>query len=211
MIDYWIMVRDNIAARSRCGAAPLPGPVPAGIDIREAVEFRWIEAEIRRMDSDGPTAVDWRKVGTLSLNILTKQSKDILVACWATYALFRVEGYEGLAIGLSILRGMVAAHWEGLFPPLRQEGGRVGALDWLVGRLGPGVAAIVPTAADASAVVAAYDALDDLARQLSGKLVHQRRALEGLLRALQPYCEQATCELATATEHESTMKNLPSG
>ncbi|WP_342723738.1 hypothetical protein AAFG07_32170 [Bradyrhizobium sp. B097] len=63
------------------------------------------------------------------------------------------------------------------------------------------MAAIVPTEADSSAVVAAYDALDDLACQLSGKLVHQRRALEGLLRALQSYYEQATCELATATEH----------
>ncbi|QHP68022.1 hypothetical protein EI171_12425 [Bradyrhizobium sp. LCT2] len=179
MIDYWILVRDNIAARSRCGAAPFPGPVPAGNHIREAVEFRWIEAEGRRMDSDGPTAADWRKVSTLSLNILTKQSKDILVACWAAYALFRVEGYEGLAIGLSILRGMVVTHWEGLFPPLRQEGARVGALDWLVGHLGPAVSKSVPTAADSSAVVAANDALDDLARQLTGKLVNGQLVLEG--------------------------------
>lgn len=201
MIDYWIMVRDNIAARSRRGAAPLPGPVPAGMDIREAAEFKWIEAEVRRMDADGPSAVDWSNVSTLSLDILAKQSKDILVACWATYGLFRVEGYEGLAVGLGVLRGMVEAHWEELFPPLNQEGARVGALDWLVGRLRPAVAGIVPTAADSLAVVAAYDSLDDLARQLSGKLVNRQLPLEGLLRALQSYDEQAACELATATEH----------
>lgn len=199
MIDYWIMVRDNIAARSRRGAAPLPGPVPAGMDIREAAEFKWIEAEVRRMDADGPSAVDWSNVSTLSLDILAKQSKDILV--WATYGLFRVEGYEGLAVGLGVLHGMVEAHWEELFPPLNQEGARVGALDWLVGRLRPAVAGIVPTAADSLAVVAAYDSLDDLARQLSGKLVNRQLPLEGLLRALQSYDEQAACELAAATEH----------
>ncbi|QOZ23989.1 type VI secretion system ImpA family N-terminal domain-containing protein [Bradyrhizobium sp. CCBAU 51753] len=200
MIDYWIVVRDNIDARSRRGAAPVPGPVPAGIDVREAAEFKWIEAEVRRMDACGPTAVDWSKVSRLSLNILAEQSKDILVASWMTYGLFRVEGYEGLAVGFGVLRSMVEAHWERLFPPLKQKGARGRALDWLVGRLRPAVAGIAPTAADSLAVVAAYDALDDLARQLGWKLESGRLALEGLLRALQSYHEQATLELATATQ-----------
>ncbi|MGX1350669.1 putative component of type VI protein secretion system [Bradyrhizobium elkanii] len=201
MIDYWVMVRDDIAARARCGAAPAPGPLPAGTDIREAAEFKWIEAEVRRMDANGPAAVDWSNVSTLSLNILAKQSKDILVACWATYGLFRVDGYEGLAVGLGVLCGMVEMHWEGLFPPLKQEGARVEALDWLISRLRPAVAGIVPTPADSLAVVAAYDSLDDLAHQLSGKLASRQLALEGIRRALQSHYEQATCELATASEH----------
>ncbi|WP_407151192.1 type VI secretion system ImpA family N-terminal domain-containing protein [Bradyrhizobium sp. ORS 86] len=201
MIDYWIMVRDNIVARSRLGAAPVPGPAPAGADIREAAEFKSLEAQVRRMDADGRTAVDWVNVNTLSLNILSHRSKDIRVACWATYGLFRVEGYEGLAVGLGVLRGMVDVHWERLFPPIKQERARVAAVDWLVGRLGPELAGNVPIEADSSAVIASYDVLDDLVRQLSGKLVDNQARLEVLLRALQSPYERANHAIAAAAEH----------
>ncbi|TKV74015.1 hypothetical protein FDV58_33970 [Bradyrhizobium elkanii] len=200
MIDYWIAVRDDIAARSRHGAAPVPGHPPAGNDIRQAAEFKQLEAQVRHMDVDGPAAVDWSKVNTLSFNILSNRSKDILVACWATYGLFRVEGYHGLAVGLGVLRSMVEVHWEGLFPLSSEETARVGALDWLVGRLGPAVAGMVPIAADSVAVVAAYDSLDDLAHRLSAKLVKRQLTLEGLLRAMKSYHDQAICELADATK-----------
>ncbi|WGS19129.1 MULTISPECIES: type VI secretion system ImpA family N-terminal domain-containing protein [unclassified Bradyrhizobium] len=200
MIDYWIMVRDNVALRSRRGAAPVPGPVPAGVDIRETDEFKWLEAEVRRMDVDGPTAVDWIKVNTLSLNILSNRSKDILIGCWATYGSFRIEGYEGLAVGLGILRGMMYAHWEQLFPPIKQQRARLEAVDWLVTRLGPELARNVPIEADSSAVIVAYDALDDLARQLGGKLVNEQAAFAGLLRALHSHYEKASREIATAAE-----------
>ncbi|WP_164940493.1 type VI secretion system ImpA family N-terminal domain-containing protein [Bradyrhizobium zhanjiangense] len=192
MIDYWIMVR---------GATPVPGPAPAGADIRDGAEFKRLEAEVRRVEFDCPSAVDWGKVTTRSLDILSRQSKDILVACWASYGLFKIEGYEGLAVGLALLREMVDAHWEGLFPAIKQEHARIGALDWLVARLAPAVAETAPTEADASAVVVAYDALHDLVRQLSGKLVDKQLTLEILLRTLQSCYEQATCTLVTATEH----------
>ncbi|WOH63809.1 type VI secretion system protein TssA [Bradyrhizobium sp. BWA-3-5] len=201
MIDYWIAARAKIDARSHQGAAPVPGSVPAGTNIREAAEFERLEAEVRRMDAHGPVAVDWRKVNALSLNILSNQSKDILVACWATYGLFRTEGYQGLAVGLGILRGMVDAHWDGLFPPIKRERARVGAVDWLVDRVGVAVAENAPTEADYPAVLAAYDALDDLARQLSQKLVDEQAALENLFRALKSYYEQAKRALAAAAEH----------
>ncbi|MCC8971189.1 type VI secretion system ImpA family N-terminal domain-containing protein [Bradyrhizobium brasilense] len=195
MIDYWIVVRDNIAARSRHGAEPVPGPLPAGNNVRQAAIFKRLEAEVRRMDLDGPAAVDWSKVNTLSLNILSNRSKDILVASWATYGLFRVEGYEGLAVGLGILRGMVEAHWEGLFPPVTRRDARAAAIDWLL-RLGPALATIEPTEADASGVIAAGDALNGLARALGGKLVNGQFTLDVLFRALQSYYERATTRIS---------------
>ncbi len=152
------------------------------------------------MDADGPAAVDWSKVSTLSLHILSNDSKDILVACWATYGLFRTEGYQGLAIGLGVLRGMVHAHWEGLFPPIKRERARVGAIDWLVGRVGPEVAENAPIETEYPAVLAAYEALDDLDRQLHEKLVNEQAALGELSRALQPYHEEAKRAIAAAAE-----------
>ncbi|MES5485411.1 type VI secretion system protein TssA [Bradyrhizobium sp. INPA03-11B] len=200
MIDYWIAARANIDARAQLGAAPVQGPALAGSNIREAAEFERLEAEVRRMDVDGPIAVDWRTVNALSLDILSKQSKDILVACWATYGLFRTEGYQGLAVGLGVLRGMVEAHWEGLFPPIKRERARVGAVDWLVGRIGRAVAENAPTEADYPAVLAAYDALDDLARQLSQKLIDEQVTLEDLFRALKSPYEEAKRAIDAAAE-----------
>ncbi|WP_168193485.1 type VI secretion system protein TssA [Bradyrhizobium sp. NAS96.2] len=200
MIDYWIAVRANIDARAQLGAAPVPGPAPAGSNIREAAEFVRLEAEVRRMDADGPIPVDWRMVVALSLDILSKQSKDILVACWATYGLFRTEGYQGLAVGLGVLRCMVDAYWEKLLPPVKRERARVEAIDWLAGRVRLTIVENAPTEADYSAVLAAYDALDDLARQLSQKLIDEQVALEDLFRALKSHYEEAKHAIAAAAQ-----------
>ncbi|WP_420965354.1 type VI secretion system protein TssA [Bradyrhizobium sp. B120] len=170
------------------------------MNVRDAVEFERLEAEVRRMDADGPAAVDWSKVNTLSLHILANQSKDILVACWATYGLFRTGRYQGLAVGLGVLRGMVDAHWEGLFPPVKRERARVGAIDWLVGRVGPEVAENVPIETEYPAVLAAYEALDDLDRQLRDKLVNEQASLGELLRALRPHYEEGLRAIAVPTE-----------
>lgn len=200
VIDDWIAARANIDVRAQLGAEPVPGPAPAGSNIREAAEFEWLEAEVRRMEVDGPVAVDWRTVNALSLDILSKHSKDILVACWATYGLFRTEGYQGLAVGLGVLGGMVNAHWEGLFPPIKRQRARVGAVDWLVGRIGPALAENAPTDADYPAVLAAYDALDDLSRQFDQHLIDEQVALEDLLRALKSHYEQAKHAIEAAAQ-----------
>ncbi|MDA9391392.1 hypothetical protein WN73_12095 [Bradyrhizobium sp. CCBAU 45394] len=208
MVDHWAAARDDIDARARHGAAPVPGPVPAGINIRGAAEFEQLETEVRRMDADGPAAVNWSKVSTLSLNILSNQSKDILVVCWATYGLFRTGGYQGLAVGLSVLHGMVDAHWEGLFPPVKRERARVGAINWLVGRVGPEVAENVPIETEYPAVLAAYEALDDLDRQLRDKLVNEQASLGELLRALRPHYEEAKRASAVATEGAAPARDV---
>ncbi|MCK9908485.1 type VI secretion system protein TssA [Microbacteriaceae bacterium K1510] len=189
-----------VDARALYGAAPVDGDAPAGIDVRGDAEFEQLEAEVRRMDADGPAAVDWRKVNSLALNILSSRAKDILVASWTTYGLFRTEGYPGLAVGLGILRGMVESHWDGLFPPVKRERARVGAIDWLVGRLTPVVVESAPSDAEQPAVIAAYDAVGDLDRLLGEKLVKEQAALGELFRALRPYHDEAKRAIAAAAE-----------
>ncbi|MCP1909486.1 type VI secretion system ImpA/VasJ family protein [Bradyrhizobium elkanii] len=201
MIDYWIVVRADIASRSRRGGAPVPGPLPAGTYIRDGAEFNWLDAEVRRADAEGLSGVDWSRVSALSLDILSSQSKDILVACWATYSLFKIEGYEGLAVGLGLLCRLVEAHWEQLFPSIEQEHARLGAVNWLVARLGPELSGNEPIEADSSAVIAAYDSLGDLARQLRGKLADEQVALNALLRTLRSHYERAIVAITTVTEH----------
>lgn len=170
VIDCPSAARANIDARSRQGAASVPGP--ASTNFRESIEFERLEAEVRRMDADGPAAVDWNQFSTLSLHFVSRESKDILVACWASYGLFQNGGYQGLAVALGVLQNTVDADWERLYPPIKREHARIGAIDWLVGGLGREVAKNPRTKADYPAELTVYDVLDDLDRELREKLVN---------------------------------------
>lgn len=129
------MPTDFTDPRTSAGAAPIPGDAPAGIDARETPEFEGLEAEVRKMDADGPLAVRWSAVVTDGLAFLRGRSKDLLVAAWVVYGLARQEGLAGLATGLVLVDGMLRTHWDALFPPARRERARLAALDWLFERL----------------------------------------------------------------------------
>jgi type VI secretion system protein VasJ len=103
-------------SRTAIGAQPISAAAPAGRDIRRDADFEAIEAELRRMDADGPGAVNWRKVVDGAAQVLSQRSKDLLAAVWLTYGLAREEGWQGLAVGMAILRGMVDEYWEAMQP-----------------------------------------------------------------------------------------------
>ncbi|MCW2117188.1 MULTISPECIES: hypothetical protein [Bradyrhizobium] len=76
---------------------------------------------------------------------------------------------------------------------------RAAAVDWLL-QFVPALAGNEPTEADASAVIAAYDALDSFAGELGAKL-NRQVTLDVLFRSLQSYYERATSAVAAAAEH----------
>lgn len=75
--------------RCAVGRAAISGAAPAGEDVRDSVEFDDIATAVRKMDSEGPAAVDWRMVADASLVLLRDRSKDLLVASWLAFALAR--------------------------------------------------------------------------------------------------------------------------
>jgi type VI secretion system protein VasJ len=188
--------------RAGLGAAAISAEAPAGVDCRLSPEFEAIEAEVRRLETDGPTAVDWRKVADGSLAILTGQSKDLLVAAWCAFALYRREGLPGLNVGLSILDGIVAEHWDNGFPPARRERARVAAMDWLSGRLAPALSDVKVTEAEAATVVATQAALARIEEGFSTKLQKEALSIGELTRALRPLGEEAKRLIAQAEERE---------
>lgn len=171
------------------GAAPIPGDQAAGPSLRYDPAFDAIEAEVRRMESEGPNAVRWQVVAPDGLAFLRDRSKDLLVAAYAAAALFRTEGARGLAVGLGVIDGMVEAHWDGLTPPRARERARVAALDWLVARLGPAIEGLAPQPADAAPLGAALEALQRLEARLPGLLQREQVALGDLSRPLRRHVE----------------------
>ena len=123
--------------RTAIGGAAISADAPAGAPVRGGDSFATLEDEFRKLETEGPSAVHWPAVRDRGLAILREQGKDLLPACWLAYALFRTEGFSGLATGLLILDGMCTSYWDEMQPPPARARGRAGVFDWLSERLGP--------------------------------------------------------------------------
>ena len=176
--------------RVAIGSAPVTADAPAGADPRGGGEFEELETEMRRMETDGPLAVNWRQVIALSSGIIETRGKDLLIGAWLAYGLAREEKLHGLAVGLGILRGMVAEHWDQMQPPAARERARVGVLEWLVGRATPLCDSEIQDG-DWPAALYAYDALSEIDTLTSERLKKEQVAYGDLMRALRPLRDAA--------------------
>ncbi len=170
--------------RLSLGSDPVPGDEPAGENAREDAAYETLSAEVSKMDVDGPTAVDWRKVTDLSQGLLRDRTKDYLVAAYFAYALGREEGLRGLAVGLGVIARMVETFWDSGFPPPRRERARVGAVDWLAERFGPQLDDLEVDAGNAEDVLLVLTMAEDVDRLLDEKAEKTQANLGDLLRPL---------------------------
>jgi len=124
--------------------SPIPGPNPAGENLRYAPAYDKIK-EARREDDDAPQGewrrerklADWPLTVKLTTEALSKKSKDLQLAAWLTEALIRRNGMAGLLDGLQILQGLVENFWEGLYPEIEDGDAefRAAPLQWVGDKL----------------------------------------------------------------------------
>jgi type VI secretion system protein ImpA len=119
---------------------PIPGPNPAGMDLRYDPLYDKIK-EARHEDDDAPQG-DWQRprktadyglVSKLASEALATRSKDLQLAAWLTEAQLRREGFAGLRSGLEFLRTLLVRYWEDLYPQL-EDGDpelRAAPLSWV--------------------------------------------------------------------------------
>lgn len=167
----------------------------AGEAFRDSAEFEELEAEFRKMEVDGPSAVDWKMLNARTVDVLQSRSKDLVLATRLAYGLFLEEDFKGLAIGVKVLEDMANAHWEGMVPPVRRERGRAGAYDWFAEKIGFLVEGKKPEGEQAVAALQAHDYLLELDTALEQKLTKSQAALGPLIRALRPIAKDARAVL----------------
>lgn len=109
--------------------APIPGDNPAGADLRYSSVYVDIK-EARRADDllnrgEWQTSVikrsDWDKVITISVEALSRKTKDLQIAAWLTEALIKTEGFGGLSSGLKVINEYLTAFWNDLYPVIEEE------------------------------------------------------------------------------------------
>lgn len=105
--------------------APIAGENSAGRDLSFENTYEQIETA-RSADDDlergqwqrGLKTADWHGVIKLSKNALTRESKDLKIAIWLTEALSHTAGIEGLKEGLCLIRELLNAYWDNLYPEI---------------------------------------------------------------------------------------------
>jgi type VI secretion system protein VasJ len=89
---------------------PISGDSPTGNDAKNKEEYFRLNMEIPK------TSPDYKKCIELADVILKEQSKDIKIAAWLCFALFRTEKIKGLKDGLSIIYHLLNKFENNLFP-----------------------------------------------------------------------------------------------
>jgi type VI secretion system protein ImpA len=119
---------------------PISEDKPSGEYLRYSGLYDEI-SEARRSDKDVPQGdwqteikyADYRKVVTLAVPALEKETKDLQIAAWLTEALVKEYGVVGLRDSLRLVAGMQDLFWDTLHPEI-DEGdmeGRANAVAWM--------------------------------------------------------------------------------
>jgi type VI secretion system protein ImpA len=126
---------------------PISDAEPAGRYLKRDPLYDEIQ-EARRQDDDAARGdwerklkkSDWPAVRKLCTDALTNRTKDLQIAAWLTESLIYLQGWQGLAAGVTLLRELNTRFWDTVFPPLDEEENnsaelRAKPINWLVAQL----------------------------------------------------------------------------
>jgi len=117
--------------------APISEDNPVGADLRadtaiDALYYKLRDARAaartaeRQAIADGESinsvTSSWKPLEKLCIEVLSKESKDLEIACWLTECLVRTNGFAGLRDGFRLLRELISTYWPDIYPPEDEEG-----------------------------------------------------------------------------------------
>jgi type VI secretion system protein VasJ len=171
---------------------PVSSDSPCGVSVKYEQIFQDLENEIGKLESLSSDPVNWSLVVDLSSEILKDFSKDFLVAAYLSLGLLKTDGVGGLALGLSIIKDLVLTYWDDLFPPVKRVKARVNALEWLSEQAEFQLSSLEVNQSNASMVVFASEALNDLLDSFEGRIDGEGPSMLGLLKILKEAKKQAS-------------------
>ena len=134
--------------------APISEGNPTGEDMSFSTEFSEIK-EARRADEDLPQGewtrenkvAEWASVKQRTIDLLHTRTKDLQLVAWLSEALTHQHGFPGLYAGMTLMREVMMAYWDTLYPA-NDDGFaiRAGKVSWLNTTLAPVIETIPLTA-----------------------------------------------------------------
>jgi len=95
----------------------IQGDNPCGIDAKYEDSFSLIEQEIDKDSSvTSTTRTDWDKIIKSSEEFLFEVSKDLKIATWWFYGMWKVKSWDGLNTALNIYVQLLEKYQKNIFP-----------------------------------------------------------------------------------------------
>ncbi len=163
-------IADVFLKEAEALAAPISAAEPAGKNPAGDERYQELRVEVDKESAPTGEPVRWPRVGQLGAEILQKVAKDLLVAGYMTFGMFRARGLQGLAVGFVAVDLLFERHWEGMFPPVARLKGRGTALRWLLEHATAGVSTYTPQPADRAAITALIETSKSLRARARDKL-----------------------------------------
>ncbi len=133
-------------------AEPISAAAPSGQNPASNERYQELRLEVDKENSPSGETVRWANVVTLGQEVLRTVAKDLLVAAYTTFAMYRTRGLEGLAVGLAMVDLLLEHHWDGMFPPVARLKGRGTAMRWLLEHIQGAMASYTPVVSDRAAI-----------------------------------------------------------
>lgn len=129
---------------------PIPGDAPCGVALLHDPALEAVKDARREDDPSLPAGVwqtelkvaDWAAVETQCVDLLTRRSKDLMVAAWLAEAWLHRHGWEALPAGMSLIEALCTRFWGGVHPLPREGdfGFRAAPIAWVASQF-PGLLA----------------------------------------------------------------------
>ncbi|MCJ8314776.1 MAG: type VI secretion system protein TssA [Saccharospirillaceae bacterium] len=173
------------------GSINISDESPCGIAAKYETDFEALEAELAKQESVTAATVDWRDVCQYGVNLLTNQTKDLLVSAYLAKGLVETQGYFGLTLSLKIVRDIISTHWVSMYPPLKRMRAREAALNWLSEKTGHFALQNKPKTTDYAAILESYDLLYEIMDLLDQKIEGGGPSLLEISKPLKDYRKEA--------------------
>jgi len=124
----------DIRAQAQPWIQPISSEAPAGKSAKLDPVYEAIVKEVAKLESPVGGAVNWAKIVETGEELLKKNSKDLLIACYVAYGLYATRGLSGLVEGTSALAEMLEGYWPTLYPEATRLRARSNAMGWFLQR-----------------------------------------------------------------------------
>ncbi|WKY59628.1 type VI secretion system ImpA family N-terminal domain-containing protein [Vibrio sp. SNU_ST1] len=184
---------------------PIDEEKPYGTNPNGLDEFTEIKRQINNINKV-TGRVSWKKVQTLSKEILSKNSKDFRCSCYFTVAATHNEGLKGLVEGLNSILDLCVIYWFTAYPEVTKSNARIGAIDWMVEHTDKRIKSIKTSSDDILLIETCHRLCLRIEEELRLHYGIKAPSLGGIRRTLKQWVDEHKESEAKLFEAENTKK-----